>query len=180
MSLSNSFRRSACVIMAGLLLVGPAAAAWVHAGERSVAFKAVGPGGLGIEGKGSDISLKEQGDVIIATVGLGSIKTGIDLRDKHMKEKYLETPKYPNAVFTVEKSRIRSPGEGDIDGKLQLHGITKPIRLHYKASGSDKQSTVTGSAHVNMKDFNIEVPSYLGVTVKPDVTVTFKVGAVDK
>jgi len=178
--LSSTFRSGLSVVVAGVLCVGPAAAGWVHAGERSVAFKAVGPGGLGIEGKGSDVSVKEQGDVIVATVGLGSIKTGIDMRDKHMREKYLETPKYPNAVFTVEKAKLRSPGEADVDGKLQLHGVTKSIRLHYKATGSDKQNTVIGSAHVNMKDFNIAVPSYLGVTVKPEVTVTFKVAVVDK
>jgi hypothetical protein len=168
------------VVIASLLLVGPAMAGWVHHGERLVSFKAVGPGGLGIEGKGSDVSLKEQGDAIVATVGLGSLNTGIDLRDKHMKEKYLETSKYPNAVFTVDKSKVKVPGEGDVDGKLQLHGVTKPVKVHFKATGSDKDATVVGSAHVNMKDFNIEVPSYLGVTVKPDVTVSFKVSAVDK
>jgi len=174
------FRLSISLVAAALLFGGTAAAGWTHLGERSIAFKAVGPGGLGIEGKGNDVSLKEQGDSIVVTVGLGSVKTGIEMRDKHMHEKYLETPKYPNAVFIVEKSKIKSPGEGDADGKLQLHGVTKSVRIHFKATGSDKESTVVGSAHVNMKDFNIEVPSYLGVTVKPDVTVTFKLGAVDK
>jgi hypothetical protein len=168
------------VLLASLMLVAPALAGWVNHGERQVSFKAVGPGGLGIEGKGNDISVKEQGDVIVATVGLNSLATGIDLRDKHMKEKYLETSKYPHAVFTVERSKLKIPGETDVDGKLQLHGVTKTVKVHYSASGSDAQATFTGTSHLNMKDFNIEVPSYLGVTVKPDVTVAFKFSAANK
>src|SRR4051812_12504401 len=31
---------------------------------------------------------------------LDSLKTGIDLRDEHMKKKYFETDKYPEAVLT--------------------------------------------------------------------------------
>jgi hypothetical protein len=163
-----------------LVLGGPAAASWVHQGERLVSFKGVGPGGLGIEGKGTDVSLKEHGESLVATVGLRSITTGIDLRDRHMTDKYLETTKYPYAVFTVEKSKVKSPGEGDIEGKLQLHGVSRTIRISYKASGSNKQALVTGSAQLNMKDFNIAVPSYLGVTMKPEVTVSFRLGAVDR
>jgi len=155
-------------------------AGWASRGERSVSFKAVGPGGLGIEGKGNDVTVKESGDVVVVTVGLNSLKTGIDLRDKHMKEKYLETPKYPQAVFSVDKSKIKFPGEADVDGKLSLHGTTKTVKVHYSAKGTDKDGQVLGSAHVNMKDFNIEVPSYLGVTVKPDVTVTLNFGVENK
>jgi polyisoprenoid-binding protein YceI len=171
--------RSALTVSA-LLLVGPVAANWASQGERSVSFKAVGPGGLAIDGNGNDVSLKEQGDQFVATIGLNSLKTGIDLRDRHMKEKYLETPKYPQAVFTVDKSKVTVPGEGDAEGKLQLHGVTKAVKVHYKVAGSDKAATVSGSARINIKDFKVEVPSYLGVTVKPDVTISFKLDVANK
>lgn len=177
MSSNRSFRLKYSVIIASLLLVAPALAGWVAQGDRQVSFKAIGPGGLAIEGKGSDVTVREQSDKLIASVGLGSLQTGIALRDRHMKEKYLETAKYPRAVFTVAKSKLKIPGEGDADGSLQLHGVTKPVRIHFKATGNDKTATVTGSSRINMKEFKIEVPSYLGVTVKPDVTVSFKVAA---
>ena len=35
-------------------------------------------------------------------VGLDDLKTGIELRDKHMKEKYLETPKWKDAFFDLD------------------------------------------------------------------------------
>jgi len=180
--MSKRFSRglSFSVTVVAMLFVGPATASWAQYGERYVAFRAVGPGGLGIEGKGSDVSLREQGDAIVATVGLGSLATGIELRDKHMREKYLETAKYPVLVFTIDKSKVKSPFEGDIDGNLKLHGVTQSVRLHYKATGTEKHASVVGSTKLNMKDFNIAVPSYLGVSVKPDVTVTFKLDVEDR
>ena len=180
MALKKDFRLSVSALALVLFSGASADAHWAHQGERQVIFKAVGPGGLALEGKGGDISLTEQGSSIVASVGLGDITTGIGLRDKHMREKYLEVAKYPRAVFTFEKSKVRSPGEGDIDGQLLLHGVTKPIRVHYKAVGTEKEATINGSARLNMKHFDIAVPSYLGVTVKPEVTVTFKLSAVDK
>ncbi|HEY5956106.1 MAG TPA: YceI family protein, partial [Polyangiaceae bacterium] len=168
MASSRFFALKSTLVVSALLLVGPVSANWVSQGEHSVSFKAVGPGGLAIDGNGNDLALKEQGDQFVATVGLNSLKTGIDLRDRHMKEKYLETPKYPLAIFTFDKSKVSVPGEGDVEGKLQLHGVTKPVKVHYKVTGSDKTATVSGLARINIKEFHIDVPSYLGVTVKPD------------
>ena len=37
---------------------------------------------------------------------------------------------------------------------------------------ADGTCAVEGSMNVNMKDFGVNVPSYLGITVKPDVVVT--------
>jgi polyisoprenoid-binding protein YceI len=180
MSSKRILSTNSLILVAGLLLVVPAMAGWTSHGERQVSFRAVGPGGLSFEGKGSAITVKEQGDAIVAIVGLDSLNTGIELRDKHMKERYLETHKYPQAVFTVARSKIKVPGETEVEGKLDLHGVSKPIKVHYSASGSEAQGTVTGTSHLNMKDFNIEVPSYLGVSVKPDVTVAFKFGVANK
>ena len=40
-----------------------------------------------------------------------SLDTGIDLRNKHMREKYLEVQKYPNAVLTVDRSTLHFPDD---------------------------------------------------------------------
>lgn len=175
-----SLRRTGIIwstLVIGVSLACPAMATWMAQGDRDVIFKAVGPGGLGIEGKGSDISVLEQGNNLAISVGLATLKTGIDLRDRHMKEKYLETSKFPRATFTVDKSQLKLPGEADAEGKLTLHGVTHPAKVHYAAKGTNKQLTITGSLRLNMKDYGIDVPSYLGVTVKPDVTVSVRFAA---
>jgi polyisoprenoid-binding protein YceI len=101
-----------------------------------------------------------------------------------MKEKYLETSKYPNATLEVDKSKLQFPSGNTVnsttEGKLTLHGVTHPVKVAYRADGDSKRAKVEGSLHLNMKDYKIDVPSYLGVTVKPNVDVEVKFGVVDK
>jgi polyisoprenoid-binding protein YceI len=175
--------------LVGLSLLGlgygvPAAAALGSAGESKVVFKATGPAGLSFEGKNREVTLRESGNNVVITVKLDGFTTGIALRDRHMKEKYLETSKYPTATFEVDKSKIKFPTgssvTSSIEGKLTLHGVTRPVKVSYRADGDSKRANVDGTAHVNIKDFKIDIPNYLGVTVKPDVAIELKLGVVDK
>ena len=145
--------------------------------DSHVSFHASGPAGLAIEGKTPDLLVAEQDGNLIITVPLANLSTGIDLRDRHMREKYLEVPKYPNAVLTVARSVLKVPSSGeklatDTPGTLQLHGQTRPVTVHYEAKGDGGSIATSGSVHINMTDYGIQVPSYLGVTVKPEVDVT--------
>jgi polyisoprenoid-binding protein YceI len=172
------------VAIAGLILAAPASAALSGNGDSRIVFKASGPAGLSFEGKGRDVKVKENGNSVVVSVKLDALATGIDLRDRHMKEKYLETGKYPVATLEVDKSKLHFPEgsavSGTTEGKLTLHGVTKPVKVSYKADGDHNQAKVDGSMHFNMKDFNIEVPTYLGVTVKPNIEVEVKLGVVNK
>jgi polyisoprenoid-binding protein YceI len=168
----------------GLLLSAVASAAITGAGGTSAVFDAVGPAGLKIEGKTSQVGVAEQDGNVVITVAPGSFDTGIELRNRHMREKYLETDKYPNAVLTVPRPAIRFPPDGadasgNAPGTLNLHGQTKPVTISYKAHRAGDTYVVTGSAHVKMTDFGIAQPSYLGVTVKPDVDITVSFSAKD-
>ena len=145
--------------------------------DTRVSFHASGPAGLAIDGKTPDLLVAEQDGNLVITVPLANLSTGIDLRDRHMKEKYLEVPKYPNAVLTVARTALKVPSSGeklatDTPGTLQLHGQTRPVTVHYEAKGDGGSIATSGSVHINMTDYGIQVPSYLGVTVKPEVDVT--------
>lgn len=179
----NDAKRILSLKILGLVLAlsGTASAAWVAQGTKNASFRAVGPGGLAIVGNSSDVSVKDLGQNLAIVVGLQGLKSGIDMRDSHMKETYLETTKYPNAQLLVSKSKLSTPNAGaDVDGTLTLHGVTKPVRFHYIATGTGKQAHIEGTLSVNMKEFGIQVPNYLGVTVKPDVQVSAKFDAADK
>jgi predicted outer membrane repeat protein len=143
-----------------------------------VSFTAVGPGGLKIVGNTSQINVKEDGANVVVSVPLSNVDTGISLRNKHMKEKYLEVDKYPNAELTVARASVKE-GSGTAQGTLKIHGQTKPVSFSYNASKNGSAFAVTGSMRVNIKDYGIDVPSYLGVTVKPDVDVAVKFNATD-
>ncbi len=152
-----------------------AAAKFVQTGGGSATFAAKGPGGLKIEGKTGDVKASEADGKVSVTVNLASLKTGIDLRDEHMR-KALETDKCPTSTLVVERSKLTVPAEGEeksgsADGQLTLHCQTKPVKVSYTAKTAGGIRSVNGSTSINMKDFGIEPPTYSGVGVKPEVAV---------
>src|SRR3954464_3529267 len=62
-------------------------------------------------------------------VDLQTLATGIGLRDRHMRENYLEVSKGPDfAVATIEQIRIeRLDGKTTFSGTLLLHGQKKAV-----------------------------------------------------
>ncbi len=69
------------------------------------------------------------------TVELDRFRTGIDLRDQHLRDTFLETARFPTAVFTLERVSAassdslvpRTPVELTAAGMLELHGVTRAV-----------------------------------------------------
>lgn len=169
--------------VAAIALPSLAAARFGSPSSPSVAFTAVGPAGLKIEGKSSELALTDDSQNLTIIVPLANLKTGIDLRDKHMREKYLEVGKYPNAELVVPRANLKLPADGSASGQAQgtmkIHGKTKPVTVSYTAKRAGSKFEVAGDVRININDFGIEVPSYMGVTVKPDVVINVRFSAVD-
>jgi polyisoprenoid-binding protein YceI len=172
------------VAFASVLLVAGAAAAWTRTSTASsVTFKAVMRPGGAFEGKTPELAVKEHDQVVTVVVPLRNLETGLSLRDKHMKEKYLEVETYPVTTLEVQKSALAIPdngksAEGDANGSFTLHGVKKDVKFHYKgACDGAGVCDVTGTFDFNFNDYGVVVPSYLGVTVKPEtsITATFQV-----
>ncbi len=133
----------------------------------SVSFLAKGnPGFMKIEGKGPEgmrgVLDGQRGKFIFP---LKNLETGIDLRDEHMKEKYLEVEKFPDAVLELlNAENLTGPGSdssGSFRGRLTLHGVTKEVSGEYEFSGTK----LIASFSIKLSDFGIDVPSWMGVTV---------------
>jgi len=145
-----------------------------RARDGSVTVLARGPAGLRIEGKSSTVSLEEDASVLVFKVPIAPIQTGIDLRDRHLRE-MLEAEKFPDAILRVPRSGLTFPGqreasEGTATGELTLHGQSRPVEVRYRAEpGSGGVIKVSGSLQFDLRDFAIKPPSYLGVTVAPEV-----------
>ncbi|PTL80138.1 hypothetical protein DAT35_29405 [Vitiosangium sp. GDMCC 1.1324] len=146
-------------------------------GATKVSFTGKGPAGFKMVGTTEKLSLQDDGQSITFTVPLDSLDTGIELRNRHMKEKYLETGKFPQAVLVVKRSELLVPAKGETKsgqakGMLTLHGATQEVVLQYRAERAADQTTkVTSQVKLNFKNFGVDVPSYMGVTVKPDIDV---------
>jgi len=177
-----------------LAALGAAALVWLvpsdapaqlsEAGSPTIKFIAIGPAGMHIEGKTSELKVLDKNQTISVSVPLARLETGIGLRDTHMREKYLEVQKHPTAELKVARAVLTFPAanaaaSADATGDLTLHGVTKPVKFHYEVKhGADY--AVASKMHVNMNDFNITVPSYLGVSVKPDVDIDVSFHVVDR
>src|SRR5678815_2540115 len=101
--------------LAALLLALPLLAAPARVtGEPSAGFHGRGPGGFSLNGRTNQLRIEDDGTTLRVIVPLAGLQTGIALRDRHMREKYLEVEKYPDAVLELP---------------LPLIHISEPTRL---------------------------------------------------
>jgi polyisoprenoid-binding protein YceI len=161
-------------VVVGVLVSVPAFAGAVKTGEAVASFSCKGPAGFKLEGKATALDLVDDGKAMKVVLPLSTLKTGIDLRDKHMREKYLEVEKYPDAVLEVPAEAISLPPDGQsvsghANGKLHLHGKTKDVVFTYTVKRAGAIYSVDAQLPLNMKDYDINIPSYLGITLQPDV-----------
>jgi polyisoprenoid-binding protein YceI len=203
--LSQSFSVTGILITLVMLAAGPLPAARFEmglAGKGMVHFVAVAkPGGLHIEGKTpSDQKDALEGTLTVdgltvsgeATYKMDALDTGIGLRNRHMKEKYLQVPKFPTATFKLTKLRLpQAFVDGDFVAKdepftadLTLHGETKPVEGHVSLKREGENINMVFKIPVSLKSFKIEQPSYLGITVQDavdlDVDINTKLVRTDK
>jgi polyisoprenoid-binding protein YceI len=160
----------------------PALSVGVQPGR--VEFDAVGwPSALKIHGKGEGLEgrLRVEGAGVSGAIAfdLQSLSTGIALRDRHMKEKYLETARFPRATLTLSRVALEKVPATDrfgpvavpFGGTLSLHGVEQPVTGEAKIARSGSSLTTTATFEINIKDFGIGVPSYMGITVAEKVQV---------
>lgn len=111
----------------------------------------------------------------VFTVALGEFDTGISLRNTHMREKYLEVAKYPQASLEIKKLLLPEKGEVAFDGALMLHGVTKPVQgkaqIERRTENGAELLRVEATFELKISDFEIQTPSYAGITVADVVTV---------
>lgn len=143
----------------------------------NVHFQAVGkPSAIRIEGDAQPVtsektSWKDGKFSGTFHLPLDSISTGIAMRDKHTKEKYLETAKYPTADYVVKDCPLKV-GEATCDGSLTLHGVTKPVSLKFVVTeGTPKQLKIATDFTVKLTDYGIAIPTFANITVADEVKV---------
>lgn len=144
-------------------------------------FEAVGkPAMIKIKGESSApqtfLSLNDGKARLESDLDLEQLKTGIDLRDEHMKEKYLETKKYPKAKLVISSLSIPVDWEKnptnvslqEFNGTLNLHGKEAPVKGTFTLSDKNEANA---EFKIKLTDFGIETPDYLGVKVADLVTI---------
>jgi polyisoprenoid-binding protein YceI len=149
--------------------------------QGKVEFKTKGwPNLVNIKGEGEGLQgqLTQNDKKISGTLSfnLTTLKTGIDLRDEHMKNKYLNVSQYPNATLTLNDLILpENLSENfNFSGSLELHGVAKQVNGTATLNNEDNKLKMKAEIPLVLSDFKIEIPSYQGITVADKVQVSIE------
>jgi len=103
------------------------------------------------------------------TVQLPNLTSDKSMRDQRVQQA-LETSRYASATFTITSANGYNPAiaEGQeqtlqLNGNLELHGVTKPVTWEVKAYRQGKVISALGTVTVKFVDFNITPPTFQGL-----------------
>ena len=104
------------------------------------------------------------------TLPVSSLKTGIDLRDEHMKSKnWMDAENYPDIVFVIKgvsdvKTEADNKLSAKVSGDFTTHGVTKqivvPVSMTYLDESEQTKQRAPGDLLGVQATFNITLSDY--------------------
>ena len=135
--------------------------------------------GEGVEGELNQVNGKYSGDL---RLNLKSLKTGISLRDKHLKEKYLKVNEKGKDFATLKVVDFVFPegkkGKVKLKAKLRLNNVEREVSIKLKLKPQGKGVSVKGGFDIILTDYGIEIPSFKGITVAEKVEISVDLKAI--
>lgn len=105
------------------------------------------------------------GSDVYFEVDLRTLDTGIGLRDRQMREDYLQTDKYPmtnyNGKIVYAEKVSDKEFKVTLDGTIFIHGISKPLKINGNLFPSDGGYRIKAYFQVLLSDYNIEIPKLM-------------------
>jgi polyisoprenoid-binding protein YceI len=109
---------------------------------------------------------------------LGSAETGVARRDRRMREKILETPTYPLAIFYPERidGHLHREGSSDlqIHGRLDFHGASHEVGIVSTATAHGDRVTANGFFTIPYIAWGLRDPSFFLLRVAKEVQVEIR------
>ncbi|TPG37877.1 YceI family protein [Flavobacterium pectinovorum] len=111
------------------------------------------------------IVLEPKTSTFICTVIVKDFRFKLDLMQEHFNENYLESHRYPKAVFKgkIQKFDLKDVTEIEkeyqIKGKLILHGKTREVIVNALIKKLGDGIQIISDFPILVTDFNIEIPN---------------------
>ena len=105
-------------------------------------------------------TISEQGEATV-DIALGSINSGIEIRDERMQEHLFEVTKFPIATVKnkvkLDDIPLNTPVILDAEMQLSLHGVTKAIQVKLAVTRTEKsiQISTQNPYLLNANDFGL-------------------------
>lgn len=115
------------------------------------------------EGLGGSTDLSES--EFYFEVDLASLDTGIGLRNRHMRDNYLETDRFPMASFEGQVSQLQSDESGgyraSAHGMLSIHGVERERDVDCLATRVGIDLRIRCAFTVALSDHDIPIPKLM-------------------
>ncbi len=98
-------------------------------------------------------------------VDLASLDTGIGLRNRHMRDNYLETDEFPYASFGGRVSRLEEESSGrfraEARGTFTVHGVERSREIECAAESIGQGLRIRCAFQVTLSDYGIPIPKLM-------------------
>jgi polyisoprenoid-binding protein YceI len=119
-----------------------------------------------------DISNNE----LVFSVPIKDFEFEKSLMKDHFNEKYMETDKYPKAIFQgrIFGLNVDSKERQDVSviGKLTIHGVTHEIKVNGTIIFVSKVITAESKFKVRLEEYKIKIPQLLWNNIAEEVEVS--------
>jgi polyisoprenoid-binding protein YceI len=108
-------------------------------------------------------------------VDLASLDTGIGLRNRHMRDRYLEVAKYPFAVYHGRILRSE-PGAGGTyvvtaQGTLDIHGVARARDLTCSVEPRGRGYRAVCAFEILLSDHRIDIPRVMFLKLANEISL---------
>lgn len=151
-------------------------------------------GATGVQGTLGGVLVDSTVDVSAAatasiTVPVAALTSGNALYDAELRDR-LDARRYPTITARLHSMNALASGRLAVTGELTIHGTTRDMSgaVDIDVSGGAEPGggaqpggpvtvVVTGTQIVDIRDFDIALPTVLMLQIYPDVTVRYRIAA---
>jgi polyisoprenoid-binding protein YceI len=119
-----------------------------------------------------------------AVVPVASLRTGINLRDEHMRKYIFQTAdrQLPDVRFSADAAECSPPDASGMyacvaSGALSIRGMSRPFAMALKVTRDADLFRVRGDGTVALSTYGIERPSQFGVRTHDEVAIHLEFNA---
>ncbi len=128
-----------------------------------------------LNGQPLSTSTGGEGTELYLEVDLASIDTGIGLRNRHMRDNYLDVKKYPYAAFKGSIASVRQGANGALQvtasGTFSVHGVSHDRQIDCDVTPAGAGYHAHCSFPVLLSDHDIEIPKVMFLKLANEIRV---------
>jgi polyisoprenoid-binding protein YceI len=100
------------------------------------------------------------------------------LMQEHFNENYVESDKYPKAIFKGDildfDKMVGLETTASIKGNLTMHGVTNETTIEAVIKRTADLVEMTGDFFINLSDFDVKIPSIVKNKISQKIKVSFR------